>query len=309
MEINLDLGLNLAGLELKNPILNASGTFGFGLEYAPYGDVTRLGALVTKGLSLLPRSGNPMPRITETAFGMLNSVGLQNNGVDYFITRILPNMPWRQVPVIVNIFADNLENFSKLAKVITSQDSVAALEVNISCPNVSQGGLIFGLDPAMTRQVTAAVKQNAHGKPVFVKLTPSAQDIGQIAKAAQAGGADALTCVNTLPGMAVDLESRRPLLANVTGGLSGPPLKPVALRCVWQVRQAVDLPIIGVGGIGTARDILEFIMVGASAVQVGTAALSDPRNIFALIEDLPVECAKLGINDLEDFRGSLLAPS
>lgn len=303
--VPVTLPVNLAGLQLKNPIMNASGTFGYGLEYAPYGDITRLGAIVTKGLSLLPKPGNPMPRIAEAAGGMLNSVGLQNNGVDYFLRQILPQLPWQQVPIIANIYADSPNNFGVLAAKLAEQPGIAALEINISCPNVSQGGSQFGLDPGLTQEITARVKANASGKPVLVKLTPNAQDIAQIAKAAQAGGADVLTCVNTLAGLGVDLESRRPLLAQTIGGLSGAPLKPVALRCVWQVRQAVDLPIIGVGGIRTARDILEFILVGASAVQVGTAILTDPHNLFNLVDALPRECEHLGLTSLDDLRGSL----
>jgi dihydroorotate dehydrogenase (NAD+) catalytic subunit len=292
-------------LTLKNPILSASGTFGCGLEFAPYGDITALGGVVVKGLSLLPRAGNPTPRLAETPCGMLNSVGLQNDGVEHFLKKTLPRLPWQDVPVIVNIYASHIEEFAELAAILAEEEGVAALEVNISCPNVQAGGALFGQNPLLAAKVTAAVKTQAGGKPVLVKLSPNVADIAEVARAVERAGADALSCINTLLGMAVDVESRRPLLASVTGGLSGPAIKPVALRCVWQVCQTVSIPVVGVGGISSARDVLEFLLVGARAVEVGTAVFSDPGAIFNIVEELPVLCAKLGITDLDEFRASL----
>ncbi len=305
--MNLDVKLTGGSrpLILKNPVMNASGTFGSGLEFAPYGDIARLGAVVVKGLSLAPRPGNPVPRIAETSCGMLNAVGLQNSGVEHFLEHVLPALPWAEVPIIANMYAACAEDFGELAGLLSGAPGVAALEVNISCPNVHEGGVLFGQDPGMAERVVAAVKARAGQTPVVVKLSPNVTDITVIAKAAEAAGADALTCINTLSGMAVDLESRRPLLANIVGGLSGPAIKPVALRCVWQVCRAVRVPVIAAGGVSSARDVLEFLLAGAHAVQVGTACFSDPTAIFRIVEDLPALCEQLGIGDLDDYRGSL----
>lgn len=292
-------------LFLKNPVLTASGTFGYGVEFAPYGDLKKLGGIVVKGLSLEPRDGNPMPRIAETASGMLNAVGLQNCGVETFLRHKLPLLPAGEVPIIANLYATSEEDFGALAGILGTEPDIAALEVNISCPNVSEGGIAFGQDPFMAASVTEAVRKNAGTKPVIVKLSPNVTNIGEIAKACEAAGASIISCINTLSGMAVDLPSRRPLLANVIGGLSGPAIKPVALRCVWQVCQAVKIPVIGIGGIMSAEDVLEFIMVGASAVQLGTANLVQPDAAFRIIQDLPAVMEKYNIESLDEFRGCL----
>jgi len=302
----LDLSVSLApGLRCKNPILTASGTFGSGLEFAPYGDLARLGGLVVKGLSLKPRKGNPTPRIAECACGMLNAVGLQNDGVEAFLKNILPRLPWRETAVVVNLYACAPEEFADLADILSAEEGVAALEVNISCPNVREGGILFGQDPVMVAGVTRAVKRAARDTPVIVKLSPNVTDIVRIAKAVEDAGADALTCINTLSAMAVDVRTRKPRLANVIGGLSGPAIKPVALRCVWQVCRAARIPVIGVGGIACIEDVLEFILVGAHAVQAGTMNFSRPDFAFRLVEELPSACERLGIDDLAAFRASL----
>ncbi|MCL1985561.1 MAG: dihydroorotate dehydrogenase [Betaproteobacteria bacterium] len=302
----LDLSVSLApGLRCKNPILTASGTFGYGLEFAPYGELVNLGGMVVKGLSLKPRKGNPTPRIVECACGMLNAVGLQNDGVEAFLKHKLPQLPWRETAVIANLYATAPEEFAVLADILSAEEGVAALEVNISCPNVREGGILFGQDPVMAAKVTQAVKQAARNTPVIVKLSPNVTDIAAVAKSVEAAGADALTCINTLSGMAVDIVTRRPLLANVLGGLSGPAVKPVALRCVWEVCRAVDIPVIGVGGIASVEDVLEFILIGACAVQAGTMNFSRPDFAFRLVEELPSACKRLGIDDLAAFRASL----
>lgn len=300
-----DLACRLAGLNLKNPVLTASGTFGYGLEFAPYGELKELGGLVVKGLSLLPRAGNPTPRFVETPCGLLNAIGLQNCGVEVFLKEKLPLLPWREVAVIANIYAGCEDDFAELAGILAGEEGVAGLEVNISCPNVAKGGLAFGQDPAAAAGVCAAVKKRAGAKPVIVKLSPNVTDITAIALAVQDAGADALSLINTLLGMAVDVRTRRPRLANIVGGLSGPAIKPVALRCVWQVSRAVKIPVIGLGGISTARDILEFILCGAAAVQVGTANFSRPDISFALVRELRSEMLELGLESLDDLRGSL----
>lgn len=304
---NLHLTLNgaSASLELKNPVLTASGTFGYGLEFMPYGELSCLGGIVVKGLSLTPREGNPMPRIAESACGMLNAVGLQNCGVEAFIRHKLPLLPCESLPVIANLYATGVEDFAELAAILAAEAGIAALEINVSCPNVRDGGVAFGQDARMAAAVTAAVKKRSGGKPVIVKLSPNVTDIAAIAVACQQAGADMLSLINTLSGMAVDLASRRPLLANITGGLSGPAIKPVALRCVWQVCRAVSIPVIGLGGISCAEDVLEFIMVGASAVQIGTANLSRPDAAFRIVDELPAALARYGVASWDDLRGSL----
>ena len=302
----IDFSVFLApGLRCKNPVLTASGTFGYGLEFAPYGDLASLGGMVVKGLSLKPRRGNPTPRIPECACGMLNAVGLQNDGVEAFLKHKLPRLPWRETAVIANVYAADPEEFAALADMLSVEEGVAALEVNISCPNVRAGGVLFGQDPVMAARVTQAVKQAARNTPVIVKLSPNVTDIAAIAKSVEDAGADALTCINTLSGMAVDLATRKPRLANILGGLSGPAVKPVALRCVWEVSRAVKIPVIGVGGIASVEDVLEFILVGAHAVQVGTMNFSRPDFAFRLVEELPLACNRLGIDDLAAFRASL----
>ncbi len=305
----MDLSVTLNGqthdLSLKNPILTASGTFGYGLEFATYGDLASLGGMVVKGLSLQAREGNPTPRIVETTAGMLNAVGLQNDGVDVFCAKKLPDLPWQETPVIANIYASTVEDFGLLAARLNDEEGVAALEVNVSCPNVREGGIAFGQDPRMLAQVTTAVRSAAPDKHVMVKLSPNVTDITAMARAAEEAGADSISCINTLLGMAVDLQRRRPSLANVVGGLSGPAIKPVALRCVWQVASAVKIPVVGVGGISCVEDALEFILVGAHAVQVGTASFMRPDCAFDLVKELPAACERLGISSLDELRGSL----
>lgn len=304
-----ELAVTLAGpkrtLHLKNPIMTASGTFGYGTEFARFGDLATLGGIVVKGVSLKPRHGNPCPRIAETPCGMLNSIGLQNDGLEAFAKEKLPHLPWKDVPVVVNMYATSAEEFGTLARELNALEGVAALEVNISCPNVKEGGSIFGADPAQAAKVTRAVRQNAPDKPVIVKLSPNVTSIAEIARAVEDGGADMISCINTLLGMAVDLRSRRPRLANIVGGLSGPCIKPVALCCVWQVANAVNIPVIGIGGICTAEDVLEFLLVGASAVQVGTASFMRPDAAFHIVQELPKAMEKYGIRHLDDIRSML----
>lgn len=305
MDLSVTIPGGLHSLSLRNPIMTASGTFGYGAEFAPYGDLTTLGGIVVKGLSLKPRLGNPMPRVAETACGMLNAVGLQNDGVECFIKEKLPKVPWRELPVIANIYACDAAEFGELAAILAEEEGVAALEVNISCPNVKEGGIIFGQDARQAARVTEAVKKHAKSKPVIVKLSPNVTDIVSMARAVEDGGADVISCINTLSGMAVDIRRRKPRIANVIGGLSGPAIKPVALRCVWQVSRAVSIPVIGMGGIASAEDVLEFIMCGAHAVQVGTANFLRPDFAFRLVDELNTLCDELGITDWAEFRGSL----
>lgn len=292
-------------LTLKNPVLTASGTFGYGVEFSYYGDLAKLGGIVVKGLSLKPRDGNPLPRVAETPCGMLNSVGLQNDGVESFIKSKLPRLPWRETPIIANLYATSPEEFGELAGILAAEEGISGLEVNISCPNVKSGGVLFGQDPHLAAEVTEAVKTKAGHLPVIVKLSPNVTDITLIARAVEDAGADVISCINTLMGMGVDVRTRKPLLANVVGGLSGPAIKPVALRCVWQVCNAVSIPVIGVGGITSAQDVLEFILVGAHAVEIGTMNFVRPDAAFNIVDEIPVLCQQLGINSLEELRGSL----
>lgn len=304
----MDMNVSFGGLDIKNPIMTASGTFGFGLEFAAYGDLSKLGAIVAKGLSLKPREGNPMPRIAETPCGMLNAIGIQNPGVENFITQALPALKRMDVAVIANLYACDAEEFGELASVLAGEDGVAALEVNVSCPNVKEGGIAFGQDPAQIGKVTEAVKKRAGNKHVMVKLSPNVTDIVTCAKAAVHGGADSLSLINTLSGMAVDIYNRKPRIANVIAGLSGPAIKPVALRCVHQVVQAVDIPVVGIGGIASAEDALEFLLVGAQAVQVGTANFLRPDFAFTLVDEVEALLEELGVGTLDEFRGSLQLP-
>lgn len=301
----MDMRVEFAGLVLKNPIITASGTFGFGLEFSNFGDLKRLGGIVVKGLSLKPREGNPMPRIVETPCGMLNAIGIQNPGVEAFLKDKLPLLPWRETAIIANLYACSAQEFGELTGVLAGEEGVAALEVNVSCPNVQTGGAAFGQDPTQIRKVTEEVKKHAAGKPVIVKLSPNVTDITLCARAAEDGGADAVSLINTLLGMAVDIRTRRPRLANVVGGLSGPAIKPVALRCVHQVCRAVKIPVIGIGGIVSAEDALEFILVGASAVQVGTANFLRPDQSFRIVDDLKRAMIKAKCREFGELRGSL----
>ncbi len=288
-------------LVLKNPILTASGTFGNGPEFAPYGDLTTLGGIVVKGLSLTAREGNPSPRIAETSSGMLNAIGLQNDGIENFITKILPTLPVDELPVFANIYATCLEDFVELTSIVDKTPGIAAIEVNISCPNVKEGGILFGQDPKFAYKVTEAVKKAAANLPIIIKLTPNVTSIADIAEAVESAGADSLSLINTVSGMAVDIRSRKPRLANVIGGLSGPAIKPVALRCLYEVRKRVKIPIIGIGGIMNAEDVLEFLLLGATAVQVGTANFVDPQRVFDIVQELPVLLDELGYSSVAEF--------
>ena len=298
-----DLRVNLAGLELRNPIVSASGTFGFGREYAAFYPLSRLGAVSAKGLTLLPRSGNMPPRIAETPSGMLNSVGLQNPGVEGFLREELPWLKEQGTKVIVNLSAGTVEEFGQMAEML-SVDGVDLLEVNISCPNVKCEGLAFGTRPETAQAATEAVKTHTH-LPVMVKLSPNVTDITEIARAAEAGGADALSLINTLLGMRIDLNTRRPILKNNTGGLSGPAVLPVAVRCIHQVHQAVNLPILGMGGVMTGADAAELMMAGASAVAVGTAILTDPLAPVRILDELDRFCDDRGISEVRSLTGTL----
>ncbi|MFW2368286.1 MAG: dihydroorotate dehydrogenase [Desulforhopalus sp.] len=271
-----DLRVNIGSLELANPVMTASGTFGYAREFENLMNLHRLGAVIVKGISLHPRAGNPPPRIVETACGMLNAIGLQNVGVDRFIDEKMTYLQGLNIPVIVNILGDSLAEYEEITARLRGVPGVAGIEVNISCPNVKKGGVAFGTDPAMARSVTEAVKRKAD-VPVMVKLSPNVTDIGLIARAVEDGGADSISLINTLIGMAIDLDTRRPALANVIGGLSGPAIKPVALRLVYEVAKVVSVPIIGIGGIESAEDALEFMVAGATAVQIGTANFVNPR--------------------------------
>ncbi|OAT86776.1 dihydroorotate dehydrogenase B catalytic subunit [Desulfotomaculum copahuensis] len=288
---------------MKNPVTTASGTFGFGPEYAPYVDLNRLGAIVVKGTTLKPRAGNPPPRIVETPAGILNAIGLQNPGVEHFIAEALPYLRQFDLPVIVNIAGDTEDDYARLAARLERAPGVAGLEVNISCPNVHKGGLQFGVDPEAAAGVVRAVKA-VTTRPVIVKLSPNVTSIVEIAEAAAAAGADALSMINTLLGMAIDIKHRRPFLANVTGGLSGPAVRPVAVRAVWQVYRAVKLPIIGMGGVVTAADALELIMAGATAVAVGTASFVNPRAAMDVIDGLEKFMTDNGVRDINELVGA-----
>lgn len=301
----MNLQTDLCGITLKNPLLTASGTFGYGLEFAPYGDLNTLGGIVTKGLSLAPKAGNPMPRIAETHCGMLNAVGLQNIGMEAFLREKLLLLRQYDLPVIVNIYGVTAAEFAEIAGLLAREEGVAAIEANISCPNVKAGGMLFGQDPQQAARVTEAVKSKAGNKPVIIKLSPNVTDIAQIARAVEEAGADCISCINTLAGMAVDIQTKRPRLANVVGGLSGPAIKPVALRCVYQVASAVGIPVIGLGGIASAEDVLEFMLVGARAVQVGTSNFFRPDFMFQLVADLERLVQTLAITSWDDWRGGL----
>ncbi len=306
--IRPDLSVDLAPanpreLRLRNPVIPASGCFGYGLEYGGILDVQRLGAFVSKGVTPHARSGNPMPRITEVPAGMLNAIGLQNPGIRGFIRKYPRIWEGWDVPAIVNISAELVEDYAMMARLLDEQPGIAALEVNISCPNVAAGGYCFGWDTAMSRDVTRAVRE-ATTLPVIVKLSPGAQDIVAIAEAVELEGADAISLINTLVGMAIDTRTRRPVLANETGGLSGPAVKPVAVRMVYQVAGAVRIPIIGIGGISCLNDALEFFMAGASAIQVGTAIFSQPGMLVRLIDDLEAWMVQQGVSSLGEIVGA-----
>lgn len=300
----ITLAVDLGPLRLKNPVMVASGTFGYGQEYATLVPPERLGAVVVKGISLEPRAGNPPPRIWETCGGMLNSIGLQNVGLRDFLQDKLPWLRPLPVPVVVNLFGNTVEEYGELAAKLDGQDGVNALEINISCPNVKAGGMVFGSDPRMVFRVVSAVRSRT-SLPVITKLTPNVTDITIPARAAEDAGTDILSLINTVSGMAVDVRNRRPRLANVIGGLSGPAIKPIALRLVWQVVQVAKVPVIGLGGIMTTEDALEFLIVGASAVQVGTANFVNPLATLEIIAGLETYLRAQGFSDIKEVIGTL----
>lgn len=299
-----DMSVAVAGIKMRNPVMTASGTFGYGAEFADYLDLESIGAMISKGLSLKPKAGNPTPRIVETPGGMLNAIGLQNVGIDAFIEQKLPYLKNVNTPVIVNLYGNTLEEYGEVAARLDGLAGVAGIEVNISCPNVKQGGIVFGTDPGAAQEVVRLVKKNT-SKPMIVKLSPNVTDVVLMAKACADAGADALSLINTLTGMAIDLERRRPVLANVTGGLSGPAIKPVALRMVWQVAKAVKLPLIGIGGIMNGRDALEFMLAGATAVQVGTASFLDPSAAQRIAREMEQYLVDHKIESVSSLIGAL----
>ena len=299
----VNLAVSLAGVELKNPIIPASGTFGYGREYAELYDLNILGSFSWKGTTGEARLGNPQPRIAEMTGGMLNAVGLQNPGMDAVIEKEVPNIAKIfQGPVIANVGGFSLEEYAENCRKLNDVEQVKILEVNISCPNVHAGGRNFGCDPKAAAEVTKAVK-SVTNKPVFMKLTPNVTDIAEIAKACEDAGADGLCLINTLLGMRIDLKSRKPIIANRTGGVSGPAVFPVALRMVWDVYEAVNIPIIGCGGVSSAEDAVEMMLAGAAAVEVGAANLKDPYACKNIVENLPAVCERLGVTDISELTG------
>lgn len=299
-----DLRVNIGGgLQLKNPVMTASGTFGYGREFESFADLDNLGAIVVKGISLRPRPGNPPPRIVETACGMLNAIGLENVGLEAFVKDKLPYLKGHKCPLIVNVLGDSIEEYRHLAAGLDQEEGISALELNISCPNVKKGGVAFGSQPGLAEELTSTVRQ-ATSLPLIVKLSPNVSDIGAMARAAEAGGANAVSLINTLIGMAIDIRLRRPVLANITGGLSGPAIKPVALRMVWQAADAVSIPVIGIGGISTWQDAMEFILAGASAIQVGTANFFNPASVDEIQAGIRRYMRENNIDQLQNLIGA-----
>ncbi len=298
----MNLKVNIGGLELKNPVMTASGTFGYGEEFADLMDLNRLGGFLVKGTTLKHREGNSYPRMAETPSGMLNAVGLQNKGVDYFIKEIYPRLQQYDTNVIVNANGSTVEEYVALCEALNDLEHIPAIELNISCPNVKAGGMSFGVDPKMAAKVTKAVREVYH-KPLMVKLSPNVTDIAEIAKTVEGEGADSVSLINTLLGMAVDAEKRQPVLSTITGGLSGAAVKPVALRMVWQVAKAVKIPVVGMGGIMNAQDAIEFILAGATAVQVGTGNFIDPTLTIKVLEGIEDYCQRHGFDDVNDIVG------
>ncbi|MDI6801616.1 MAG: dihydroorotate dehydrogenase [Thermodesulfovibrionales bacterium] len=300
-----NLSVNIAGLKLKNPVMTASGTFGYGEEYSEFVDLNKLGAIVVKGLSLIPKDGNPTPRVVETPAGMLNAIGLQNVGIKAFIKGKLPFLRQFQTPVIANFFGDSIDEYVRAAGELSSADGIHALEMNISCPNKQAGWIVFGTDPKIMEQVIAAVRRTT-ALPLIVKLSPNVTDIGFMSKVAENSGADAISLINTITGMVVNIKERKPVLANITGGLSGPAIRPVAVRMVWEVYKSVRIPIIGMGGIMTANDALEFLIAGARAVAVGTANFVNPTATIEIIQGIERFLAEDGLSDINEIIGSLI---
>ena len=302
--MNVNMEVALAGVTLKNPVMTASGTFGSGQEYSEFVDLNQLGAVVTKGVANVPWQGNPAPRIAETYGGMMNAVGLQNPGIDVFCERDIPFLKQYDTKLIVNVCGHTEAEYVEVVERLASELDVAMLEINVSCPNVKEGGIAFGQKPDALEAITKAVKKVAK-QPVIMKLSPNVTDITEMAKAAEAGGADCLSLINTLTGMKIDVDRRCFALANKTGGLSGPAIKPVAVRMVYQVAQAVKLPIIGMGGILTAEDALEFILAGATAVSIGTANFVNPDATIQVIEGIKAYMLNYGVNDISELIGAV----
>ena len=300
-----DLTTHIGRLELKNPVMTASGTFGYGLEYSDFMDISSLGGIIVKGTTLNPRQGNPYPRMAYTPMGMLNAVGLQNKGVDYFISDIYPEIRDIDTNMIVNVSGASVQDYVETASRINELEKIPAIELNISCPNVKQGGMAFGVDPKSAAQVVEAVRK-AYSKTLIVKLSPNVTSIADIALAVEAAGADSVSLINTMLGMAINAETRRPVLSTVTGGLSGPAVKPVALRMVWQVANAVHIPVIGLGGISSATDAIEFLLAGASAIQIGTANFADPSLAGKVIAGIDDYLERHSMTSVKELVGALI---
>jgi dihydroorotate dehydrogenase (NAD+) catalytic subunit len=296
--------VNIGGIEIKNPVMTASGTFGYASEFDELMDLNRLGAIVVKGLSLEPSKGNPPPRIVETPCGMLNAIGLENVGLAAFVKKKLPFLRRLDTPIFVNVYGKSTEEYAELAARLEDIDGVSGIEVNISCPNVKSGGIAFGAYPESAAEVIRAIRKQIT-KPLMVKLSPNVTDIAEIAKSVEAEGADSISLINTITGMAIDIETRRPKIGNITGGLSGPAIKPVALRMVWQVAQTVNVPVVGIGGIMTAKDALEFLIAGAVAVQIGTANFINPHATTDIIDGIETFLIERNIFDISDIIATL----
>lgn len=299
-----NLSVNIGSLALRNPVLTASGTFGYGEEFTPFIDLNRLGGYIVKGTTLEHREGNPYPRMVETPSGMLNAVGLQNKGVDYFIENIYPRLTGYTSELIVNVSGAKVEDYVETARRLAPLDGINAIEVNISCPNVKEGGMAFGTTTAGAAEVTRAIRA-VYPKTLIVKLSPNVTSIADIARAVEAEGADSVSLINTLMGMSIDVERRRPHLSTITGGLSGPAVRPVAVRMVWQVAKAVKIPVIGLGGIMNGRDAIEFMLAGATAVEIGTANFIDPAVTIKVVDFIEDYCARHSINDINEIIGEI----
>lgn len=300
----VNLNVNIGNLSLKNPVLTASGTFGYGEEFSDFIDLNKLGGFIVKGTTINHREGNPYPRMVETPSGMLNAVGLQNKGVDYFIDQIYPRISSIDSEIIVNVSGASIDDYVAVCEKLAPLDKINAIEVNISCPNVKQGGMAFGTTANGAAQVTKAVRA-AFPKTLIVKLSPNVTDITEIARAAESEGADSVSLINTMLGMAIDIEKRRPYLSTITGGLSGAAVRPVAVRMVWQVAKAVQIPVIGLGGIMNGRDAIEFMLAGATAIEVGTANFIDPTTTIKIIEFMNEYCDRHGIKDINEIIGQI----
>lgn len=298
--------VNVGGLEMKNPVMTASGTFGYGLEFQDFVDLEAIGGIIVKGTTLMPREGNPYPRMAETPMGMLNAVGLQNKGVHHFVNHIYPQIKDIKTNMIVNVSGSQVEDYAETASVINELENIPAIELNISCPNVKQGGMAFGVSARGAAEIVAAVRK-VYGKTLIVKLSPNVTDIAEIARAVEGAGADSVSLINTLLGMAIDAEKRKPVLSTVTGGMSGAAVKPIALRMVWQVAKAVKIPVIGLGGIMNWKDAVEFLLAGASAVQIGTANFIDPAVTVKVAKGIDDYLDRHGYKSVKDIIGALEA--